>query len=153
MKHLKMDLQLFAGSLTLTTYKDAGYTTCSASASSSLAEDDKVTYTIVMASGYEYADCEIIAGGATYDPETKKLTMGDANAVVYFKSKPNATYKVTENCYCNVNGTVTNLKRNMVLVKGANGEITDVTCTGTDLSSLNANIISQLVAAGVLVKI
>lgn len=153
MKHLKMNLQLFAGSLTLTTYKDAGYTTCNASASSSLGEEDEVTYTIVMASGYEYADCEIIAGGATYNPETKKLTMGDANAVVYFKSKANATYKVTENCYCNVNGTVTNLKRNMVLVKGANGEITDVTCTGTDLSSLNANVISQLVAAGVLVKI
>lgn len=153
MKHLKMDLQMFAGSLTLTTYKDSGYTTCSASASSSLAEDDEVTYTIVMASGKEYADCEIIAGGATYNPTTKKLKMGASNAVVYFKSKANATYKVTENCYCNVNGTVTNLKRNMVLVKGANGEITDVTCTGTDCTSLNANVVSQLVAAGVLVKI
>ena len=153
MKHLKMDLQLFAGALTLTTYADAGYSACSASASSSLAKDDEVTYTLTMATGKEFADCEIIAGGATYNPETKKLTMGASNAVVYFKSKANATYKVTENCYCNVNGTVTNLKRNMVLVKGANGEITDVTCTGTDLSSLNANVISQLVAAGVLVKI
>lgn len=153
MKKLKMDLQMFAGALTLTTYKDAGYTTCSASASSSLGQNDEVTYTIVMADGYEYADCEVIAGGATYNPTTKKLKMGASNAVVYFKSKADATYKVTENCYCNVNGTVTNLTRNMVLVKGANGEITDVTCTGTDLSSLNADVISQLVTAGVLVKI
>ena len=153
MKKIRMNLQLFSGSLTLTTYSDAGYSTCSASASSSLAQNDEVTYTIVMASGKEYADCEIIAGGATYNPATKKLKMGASNAVVYFKSKADATYKVTENCYVNVNGVVTNLTRNMVLVKGANGEIIDVTCTGSDLSSLSADIVSQLVASGVLVKI
>ena len=65
MKKLLMNLQLFAGSLTLTTYADAGFSACTASASSSLAKDDEVTYTITMASGYEFDECEIIAGGAT----------------------------------------------------------------------------------------
>lgn len=152
MKKLSMNLQLFAGALTLTTYSDAGFSACTASASSSLAKDDEVTYTITMASGYEFDECEIIAGGATYDPDTKKLTMGANNAVVYFKSKDATTYKVVENCYTCVNGTVTKLTRNMKIVKGVNGAIIGVDCAGTDLGSLNATIVAQLVASGVLVK-
>ena len=53
MKHLEMDLQLFAGSLTVTVYKDSGITTATASPSSSLAEGDTVTLTVTPASGYE----------------------------------------------------------------------------------------------------
>ena len=112
-----------------------------------------MTYTITMASGKEFAECEIIAGGATYNPGTKKLKMGASNAVVFFKSKGSKTYKIVENCYCNVNGTATKLTRNMILQKGPNGAIIDVTCTGTDLSSLSADILANLVKNGAAVKI
>jgi len=153
MKHLKMDLQLFAGSLTVTVYKDSGITTATASPSSSLAEGDTVTLTITPASGYEVKEYICLAGGVTVDPATKKFDMGESNVVLCVTSKDATTYLVTENCYCNVNGTVTNLTKNMKIVKGVNGAIIGVDSAGTDLGSLNANIISQLVAAGVLVKI
>jgi len=150
---IHLNLQMFSGSLTLTTYADAGYSACSASASSSLAKDDEVTYTITMASGYEYADCEIIAGGATYNPETKKLTMGASNAVVYFKSKANNKYIVTENCHVGVNNATLELKKNTVLVKAANGAIIDVTNGGGTAISTCTGALDGLIAAGVIVKI
>jgi len=153
MKKILMDLQRFSGSLTLTKYNDAGYSTCSASASSSLAEDDEVTMTIVFASGYEFDECEVIAGGCTYNPTTKKIKMGASNAVVYFKSKKSTIYKVLENCMVNVNGTKTEIKRNMTLEKAPNGGIYNVKSDGTDLASVSADAVKQLVAAGAIVKI
>jgi len=153
MKHLNMDLQLFAGSLTVTVYKDSGITTATASPSSSLAEGDQVTLTITPASGYEVKEYICLAGGVTVDPATKKFTMGEASVTLCVTSKDATTYKVVENCYTNVNGTVVELKRNMKLVKGANGAIIGVDCNGTDLGDLNADVVKQLVAAGVLVKI
>jgi len=149
---MKLNLKMFAGSLTLTTYKDAGYSTCSASSSSSLAENDEVTYTITMASGYEYADCEIISGGATYNPATKKLKMGASNAVVYFKSKADNKYMVTEAVEVTVNNTKLKLAKNTVLQVAANGAIIDVDCAGTAISTCTGAI-PGLVEAGVLVKI
>ena len=151
-----LNLRMFAGSLTLTTYSDAGYSTCSASASSSLAKDDEVTYTIAMATGYEFDECEIIAGGATYDPDTKKLTMGASNAVVSFKSKANNKFMVTENVYMNVNGAELNLKKNTVLQLAANGAIigVDVASGGQAITlSTMQPAIDSLIASGVLVKI
>lgn len=149
---MKLNLKMFAGALTLTTYADAGYSACSASSSSSLAQNDEVTYTITMASGYEYADCEIISGGATYNPATKKLKMGASNAVVYFKSKANNKYIVTEDVHIGVNNAVLNLKKNTVLLVAANGAVYDVTSEGTAISTCTGAI-PGLVEAGVLVKI
>ena len=153
MKHLKMDLQLFAGSLTVTVYKDSGITTATASPSSSLAEGDQVTLTVTPASGYEVKEYICLAGGVTVDPATKKFNMGEASVTLCVTSKDATTYKVVENCYTCVNGTVVNLTRNMKIVKGPNGAIIGVDCNGTDLGSLNETLLAQLVAAGVLVKI
>ena len=151
-----LNLRMFSGSLTLTTYYDAGYSACSASASSSLAKDDEVTYTITMASGYEYDDCEIIAGGATYNPSTKKLTMGASNAVVYFKSKADNKYLVTENVVLNVNNSRLSLKKNMVLDIGPSGVIIGVTPASGGQSITLATYqaaIDGLIESGVLVKL
>lgn len=153
MKHLKMDLQLFAGSLTVTVYKDSGITSASASPSSSLAEGDDVELTITPASGYEVKEILCLAGGVTVDPEDYTFEMGDSNVTLCVVSKDATTYLVTENCYTNVNGTVTNLTKNMKIVKGPNGAIIGVDSKGTDLGSLSADIVAQLVATGVLVKI
>ena len=154
MRKIHLNLQLFAGSLTLTTYSDSGYSACTASASSSLAQNDEVTYTITMASGYEYDDCEIIAGGATYNPTTKKLKMGASNAVVYFKSKANNKYIVTEDVHIGLNNAELNLKKNTVLVVAANGAIYDVTyASGGTAISTCTGAIDGLIASGVLVKL
>lgn len=148
-----LNLKMFAGSLTLTTYKDAGMTTATPSANSSLAENDEVTYTLTPASGYEFAECEIIAGGATYNPATKKLKMGAANAVVYFKTKANNKYIVTEDVKLSVNGATLSLKKNTVLVKAANGAVIDVTNGGGTAISTCGAAIEGAIASGVLVKI
>ena len=153
MKKIRMNLQLFAGSLTVTVYKDSGMTTASASPASSLAKGDTVTLTLTPASGNEVDKVIVLSGGVTVDMATKKFDMGESNVVLCVTSKDATTYKVVENCYCNVNGTVTNLVRDMKIVKGPNGAIIGVDSTGTDLGSLNADIVSQLVASGVLVKI
>ena len=156
MKKVVLNLRMFAGSLTLTTYKDAGYSAATPSASTSLAEEDEVTYTLTMATGYEYAECEIIAGGATYDPDTKKLTMGDANAVVYFKSKANNKYMVTEDVYLRVNGNETSLKKNMVLTIANNGVIIGVEAASGGQAITLADYqpaIDGLIESGVLVKL
>ena len=150
---IHLNLQMFSGSLTLTKYNDAGYTTCSASSSSSLAQDDEVTMTIVFASGYEFDECEVIAGGCTYNPSTKKIKMGASNAVVYFKSKANNKYIVTENCHVGVNNATLELKKNTVLVKAANGAIIDVTNGGGTAISTCTGALDGLIAAGVIVKI
>ena len=150
---IHLNLRMFSGNLTLTKYNDAGYSTCTASASSSLAENDEVTMTLVYASGYEFDECEIIAGGCTYNPSTKKIKMGASNAVVYFKSKANNKYIVTENCHVGVNNATLELKKNTVLVKAANGAIIDVTNGGGTAISTCTGAIDGLIASGVLVKI
>lgn len=150
---IHLNLQMFAGSLTLTKYNDAGYTTCSASSSSSLAQNDEVTMTLVFESGYEFDECEVIAGGCTYNPSTKKIKMGASNAVVYFKSKADNKYIVTENCHVGVNNATLELKKNTVLVKAANGAIIDVTNGGGTAISTCEGALDGLIAAGVIVKI
>jgi len=150
---IHLNLQMFSGSLTLTKYNDAGYSTCTASASSSLAQDDEVTMTLVFASGYEFDECEVIAGGCTYNPSTKKIKMGASNAVVYFKSKADNKYIVTENCHVGVNNATLELKKNTVLVKAANGAIIDVTNGGGTAISTCTGALDGLIAAGVIVKI
>ena len=148
-----LNLQMFSGSYTLTTYKDAGYSAATPSASTSLGKDDEVTYTLTFASGYEFDECEIIAGGATYNPSTKKLTMGNANAVVYFKSKADNKYIVTEDVHIGVNNATLDLKKNTVLVKAANGAIIDVTNGGGTAISTCTGAIDGLIESGVLVKL
>ena len=155
MKKLKFNLQYFAGSLTVTVIKDNNsyWSAASASPASSLAKDDTVALTATPATGYEVDEIEVIAGGVTIESgESVTFKMGEANVVLFAKSKGSAVYKVVENCYTAVNGTVTKLTRNMILVKGANGAIVDVTCTGTSLASVSADIVAQLVKAGVLIK-
>lgn len=148
-----LNLQMFSGTYTLTTYKDAGYSAATPSASTSLGKDDEVTYTLTFASGYEFDECEIISGGATYNPSTKKLTMGNANAVVYFKSKANNKYIVTEDVHIGLNNATLDLKKNTVLVVAANGAIYDVNNGGGTAISTCTGAIDGLIASGVLVKL
>ena len=151
---MKLNLQRFAGSLTLTVLNDGHFSATSASPSSSLAENDKSTLTITASSGYELDEIEVIAGGATIENDngTWKVKMGASNATIFVKGKKNNMYKIVENCTVNVNGTQTNLVRNMTLQSGRNGAIVGVDVTGTEVT-LSTEMVSGLVKAGVLIKI
>ena len=151
---MRFNLRWFDTTYTVTCLKDSGITTFSASPASG-AKDTTVTLTITPASGYELDEIEVAAGGVTIEESsgTYSFDIGEANVTLYAKSKGSKTYKVTENVFTCVNGTVTELTRNMKIEYSKNGAIVAVDSAGTDLSSLNADILAQLVDAGVLVKI
>ena len=156
MDRKKMDLRMFDDPATYTTtiYKDANVSTATASPTSgTVAEGATVTLSLTFASGYELDKIEVVSGGVTVEiGDSITFEMGDANVVLNVTSKKSKLYKVTENCFTCVNGTVTQLTRNMVLSYGKTGAIVDVSCSGTDLSSLNADVLAQLVDSGVLIK-
>ena len=146
-----MNLQLFDGH-SVTCYRDAGASAFSASPNSSVAKDAEVTLTVTLASGYEVDEYEVIAGGVTVDPATKKFTMGEADVVINLKTKANNKYKNVENSDVWVNGSKTALQRNMTLEKGLNGAIVGVTSNGTAIT-LSSEIVADLVKAGTIIKI
>ena len=155
----KLNLQQFAGTLTVTIIKDvnAHWTAASASPASSLAEGDSVALTVTPASGYELDEIEVIAGGVTItytEDDGYGFEMGESNVTLYFKSKATSTYRVVENTIVCINGgAVTELKRDMILEYGVNGAIIGVGGDPTSLSSLSADIISALLKSGAIAAI
>ena len=151
----ELNLQQFAGSLTVTVLKDGNVSTATATPSSSLAKDDEVELELAFASGYELAEIEVVSGGVTpvYD-ETDGwgFVMGAADVVLYVKSKKDNLYKVMENTWVWVNGTGTELKRNIVIERSANGGISGVSCTPAEVT-VSASVVDSLVEQGVLVKV
>ena len=150
----KLNLQQFAGGHSVTVYKDSHVTTATPSSDSDVQKDAEVTLTLVFGTGYELDEIEVVTGGVKVelDDETWGFTMGEADVVLNVKSKKNNAYIVTENTWVWVNGSGTELKRNMKIEKGANGEIFAVTSTPTALS-ISADVIASLVKQGVLVKV
>ena len=148
---MKMNLQLFAGSLTVTVYKDSNMSVASASPASSLAKNDQVTLTLTPATGYEVDQVIVLSGGVTVDMETKKFTMGESDGVLTVTSKPNNLYKVVENCFVSINGVKTEFQRNMTLEIGKTGAIVGVTSNGTAIT-LNDGV-PNLIDQGILIKI
>ena len=150
---MKMDLQRFTGH-SVTVYKDSGITTATADPNSSVDKDTEVALSITAGSGKEVAEVEVVSGGVTidYDPDDGySFDMGEADVVLYVKSKSNKLYKIVENTIINVNGSKTELTRNMMIKYGANGAIVAVDCKGTELS-INADILAELVANNIVIK-
>lgn len=155
---MKLNLQQFAGSLTVTVMKDdnSHWTTASASPASSLAQGDTVTLTVTPASGYELDEIEVIAGGniGIYDDDgTYKFDMGSSNVTLFFKAKSKSSYKVVENTMISVNGVITEITRDMTIQYGVNGAIVGVKSDGTPLGSLSADIIDALLKTGAIAPI
>jgi len=148
---MELNLQYFTGH-TVTVYYDAGYSAASASPNSSVDKDTEVTLTLTLATGYEIDEVECVSGGVTVNLTTKKFAMGEADVVLFAKSKANNKYKVTESVVVNINGTKTTLARNLKLVTSASGAIVDVESSGTAVT-LDAGTVAELVKAGILVKI
>ena len=148
---MELNLQYFTG-YSLTIYKDAGITSATAAKDSGLAKDEETVVTITPASGYELLEVEIVSGGGSFNYTTNKYKSGEADGVINVKSKKNNLYKITENVTVNVNGTKTTLYKNMQLEYAANGAIAGVSCAGTEVT-LSADVVADLVAQGILIKI
>ena len=155
MKKLFMYLQMFAGGHSVTVVADDGMSAASASSTSDVQENATVTLTLTPGSNKELASVEVLTGGVTLEVSAQgaySFKMGTANVIIVVKSKANNIYKIVENCDVWINGSKTGLQRNMTLEKGPNGAVTGVTCSGTAVT-LSAEVVANLVAQGVLVKI
>lgn len=149
---MKLDLQMFSGGHSVTVLKDDGISAASASSTTDVQKDAEVTLTVTPASGYEIAEYEVVTGGVTVNPETKKFVMGEANVTIVVKSRGTNDYRIVENTFVSVNGTVTRLQRNMMLKRGVNGAVIGVE-GGKTTVSLNADIVKALLDSGAIVKI
>ena len=155
MKKIPLNLQYFDDpTYSVTCYKDGHMTTFSASPNSSVAKNADVALTVTPASGYELDEIEVIAGGVT--PEFKNnawgFKMGEANVVLYAKSKGNNVYAVVEPVVVSINNSVTSLAKNVKLMQTANGGVYEAVVSGTAIT-FDAAVIKELVKAGAIVKI
>ena len=148
----KMRLDLFTGH-SVTCYKDGNMTAFSASPNSSVDKDTEVTLTITPASGYEVDELEVIAGGVTVNMTTKKFAMGEADVVLYCKSKKNNVYMVTEECMCSVNDTKVALHKNAKVVLTPNGVPKAVEAESGGAEITDSAAVQELIKQGILVKI
>jgi len=153
-KLFKLNLQQFAGGHSVTVYKDSHVTTATPSADSDVQANADVTLTLVFGTGYELDEIEVVTGGVEVelDESTWGFKMGSADVVLNVKSKKNNLYRIAENTWVWVNGSGTELKKNMIIERGANGAITGIKCTPTAVT-VSADIIASLVEQGVLVKV
>ena len=149
---MKLDLQYYAGGHSVTLYKDVGASAFTASADSDVQQNAEVTLTVTLASGYEVKEYEVIAGGVTVNPSTKKFTMGTSDVVIYLKTQKNNLYAITENVEVNINGSKTSLGRNVKPLDTKTGALDGVDLTPTEVTA-EAATVAQLVAAGIMVKV
>ena len=148
----KFDLQLFDDeptTYTVTVYSDDGFSAASASPASG-AKNTEVTLTLTAKTGKELDDIEVVAGGVTVNKSTKKFRIGEANVVIYAKSKANNVYKVTEECTVYINDAKTVLHKNVEVEVTPAGGIKGVKCEGTAITLNDA--VQGLIDQGILVK-
>lgn len=150
---MKMILDLFAGGHSVTVVSDEGISAASASATSDVAKDAEVTLTVTAASGYEIKEYEVLAGGVTVDPATKKFTMGESNVIIAVKSRATTSYLVTEETMVNVNDNPVRLHKNAKVVLTPNGVPKAVIADGGAATVTMNDAVQSLIDQGILVPI
>ena len=150
---MKMILDLFAGGHSVTVVSDEGISAASASSTSDVAKDAEVTLTVTAASGYEIKEYEVLAGGVTVDPATKKFTMGESNVIIAVKSRATTSYLVTEETMVNVNDNPVRLHKNAKVVLTPNGVPKAVIADGGAATVTMNDAVQSLIDQGILVPI
>lgn len=150
---MKMILDLFAGGHSVTVVSDEGISAASASATSDVAKDAEVTLTVTAESGYEIKEYEVLAGGVTVDPATKKFTMGESNVIIAVKSRATTSYLVTEETMVNVNDNPVRLHKNAKVVLTPNGVPKAVIADGGAATVTMNDAVQSLIDQGILVPI
>ena len=149
---MELNLHLFDTTYTVTVKKDAGITTATASAASG-AKNTEITLTITPASGYALDDIEVIEGGVTVNLSTKKFTIGEANVLLFVKSKLANNYLVTEECMVSVNDTKTVLHKNAMVQLTPNGVPKGVEAASGGTVIAASDAVQSLIDQGILVLI
>lgn len=150
---MKMILDLFAGGHSVTVVSDEGISAASASSTSDVAKDAEVTLTVTAASGYEIKEYEVLDGGVTVDPATKKFTMGESNVIIAVKSRATTSYLVTEETMVNVNDNPVRLHKNAKVVLTPNGVPKAVIADGGAATVTMNDAVQSLIDQGILVPI
>lgn len=150
---MKMILDLFAGGHSVTVVADAGMSAASASSTSDVAKDAEVTLTLTAASGYELKDVEVLAGGVTVDPSTKKFTMGSDNVILVVHSRATTSFLVTEEIMIAVNDTRVQLHKNAKVVLTPNGVPKEVIADGGATTITLNDAVQSAIDQGILVPI
>lgn len=141
------DLQMFAGGHSVAITKGDHVTTATASASSDVQKDAEVTLTIVVADGYAPV-YQVIAGGVTIDPDTKKFTMGESDVSIVVTAKATNLYKVLETTTVTINDSKMDLVKGVKLVYAPNGAVSGAEITPTTIT--NAGMVDALLKAGLI---
>lgn len=153
---MKLNLSMFAGGHSVTVHADAGFTSATADKTSDVAKDAEVTITPVMKIGYEVAEYETVAGGVTVDVGDEGVgtfDMGEADVIIFAKSKANNLYMITEETIVNVNDNPIPLHKNAKVVLTPNGvpKAIDIENGGAAIAMTAA--VQNLIDQGILVKI
>ena len=150
---MRMILDLFAGGHSVTVLKDAHISAASASSTTDVAKDAEVTLTVTAADNYEIAEYEVLAGGVTVDPATKKFTMGEADVIIIVRSGKANNYMVTEETMVCVNDSKTVLHANQIVQKTKSGGLkaVDVKSGGTVIAASDA--VQNLIDQEILIKV
>ena len=149
----KLDLRLFAGGHSVTLYYDAGISSASASSDTDVQQDAEVTLTVSVASGKEIAEYEVISGGVTVNATTKKFTMGEADVVIYIKTKASNLYQVTEECMVCVNDDRKALHCNTKVLLTPNGAVKGAEIESNGITLTLTPAVQSLIDQGILVKL
>lgn len=149
----KLDLQLFAGGHSVTVYRDGGASAFAASSDSDVQKNADVTLSMTISSGYELDEIEVVAGGVTITKtgSVYGFKMGEANVVLYLKTKKSNLYRVTEQCTVWVNDAKTVLNKNVEVILTQQGGIADVRATPQEIT-VN-DVVQGLIDQGILVKV
>lgn len=150
---MKMILDLFAGGHSVTVVSDEGISAASASATSDVAKDAEVTLTVTAETGYEIKEYDVLAGGVTVNPATKKFTMGESNVIIAVKSRATTSYLVTEETMVNVNDNPVRLHKNAKVVLTPNGVPKAVIADGGAATVTMNDAVQSLIDQGILVPI
>ena len=150
---MKMILDLFAGGHSVTLYKDSHVTTFTASSDTDVQKNAEVTLTVVIADGYEVAEYEVISGGVEVNPTTKKFTMGEADVVIYLKTKADNKYMVTEECSGSLNGTPFTFHANTIIQLTPNGVPKGISVYNGGQAVTVNTAIQNLIDQGILIKL
>lgn len=150
---MNMILDLFSGGHKVTVLKDAHISAASASSTSDVQKDAEVTLTVTAASGYEIKEYEVLAGGVTVDPATKKFTMGEADVEIIVRSGKANNYMVTEETMVNVNDNPIRLHRNAKVVLTPNGVPKEILIESGGTVIAASDAVQNLIDQGILIKI
>ena len=150
---MKMILDLFAGGHSVTVVADAGMTTASASATSDVQKNAEVTLTLTPDTGYEVKEVEVLAGGVTYNPSTKKFVMGEANVIIVVRTRATTSFLVTEEIMLAVNDTRVQLHKNAKVVLTPNGVPKAVIADGGAATITLNDAVQSAIDQGILVPI